>query len=175
MGHVRLKLAAATAAACALGVGGIAVAGGGGESFEGTLTGYEEVPAVSTAATGTFNATVRAHHGKLSWKLRYDGLTGDVQQAHIHFAQRDVNGGISVFLCSNLGNGPAGTQPCPAPPATIEGTATAADVVGPAAQGIAPGEFGELVAAMRAGLTYANVHSSTFPAGEIRAQLTPAH
>ena len=32
-----------------------------------------------------------------------------------------VNGGISVFLCSNLGNGPAGTQPCPPGPATITG------------------------------------------------------
>ena len=175
MGHVRLKLAAATAAVCALGVGGVAVAGGGGEPFEGTLTSYEEVPAVSTGATGRFDARVRFHDGKLSWKLSYAGLTGDVQQAHIHFGQRDVNGGISVFLCSNLGNGPAGTQPCPAAPATITGTTRAEDVVGPAEQGIAPGEFGEVVSAMRAGVTYANVHSSEFPAGEIRAQLTPGH
>ena len=173
--HVRLKLAAATAIACALGIGGtVAVAGGGGEPFEGTPSGYEEVPAVSTAATGRFDAVVRVHKGKISWRLSYAGLTGDVRQAHIHFAQRDVNGGISVFLCSNVGNGPAGTQPCPAAPATITGTATAADVVGPADQGIAPGELGELVAAMRAGLTYANVHSSAFPNGEIRAQLHPA-
>jgi hypothetical protein len=86
-----------------------------------------------------------------------------------------VNGGISVFLCSNLGNGPAGTQPCPPAPATIKGVAMAADVVGPAAQGIAPGELGELIAAMRAGLTYANVHSKMFPNGEIRAQLHPPH
>ena len=175
MGHVRLKLAAATAAVCALGVGGVAIAGGGGEPFEGTLTGYEEVPAVSTGATGRFDATVRVHHGKISWKLSYDGLTGDVQQAHIHFGQRAVNGGVAVFLCSNLASAPAGTQPCPAAPATIKGVATAANVVGPADQGIAPGEFGELVAAMRAGLTYANVHSSAFPGGEIRAQLEPAH
>jgi hypothetical protein len=175
MGHVRLKLAAVTAAVCALGVGGVAIAGGGGEPFEGTLTGSEEVPAISTAATGRFDAVVRVEHGKIDWTLSYDGLTGDVQQAHIHFAQRDVNGGISVFLCSNLGNGPADTQRCPAAPATLKGTATAADVVGPAEQGIAPGEFGELVGAMRAGLTYANVHSTTFPGGEIRAQLAPAH
>jgi hypothetical protein len=175
MGQVRLKLAAATAAVCALGVGGVAIAGGGDEPFEGTLTGYEEVPAVSTGATGRFDATVRVHHEKIWWKLSYDRLTGDVQQAHIHFGQRAVNGGVAVFLCSNLASAPAGTQPCPAAPATIEGVATAANVVGPADQGIAPGEFGELVAAMRAGLTYANVHSSVFPGGEIRAQLEPAN
>jgi hypothetical protein len=175
MGNVRLKLAAATAAVCALGVGGVAVAGGGGEPFEGTLTGYEEVPAISTGASGRFAARVQVHDGEISWKLSYAGLTGDVQQAHIHFAQRDVNGGIAVFLCSNLGNGPAGTQPCPPAPATITGTAGPDDVVGPADQGIAPGELGELIAAMQAGLTYANVHSSEFPAGEIRAQLQPAH
>ena len=174
MGHVRLKLAAATAAACAVGVGGVAVAGGGGESFGGTLSGYEEVPAISTAATGRFDAVVRVQQGKIWWKLSYSGLTGDVQQAHIHFAQRSVNGGVAVFLCSNLSDAPAGTQPCPAAPASIKGVATAADVVGPAAQGIAPGELDELVAAMRAGLTYANVHSSAFPNGEMRAQLEPA-
>lgn len=175
MGHVRLKLAAATAAVCALGVGGVAIAGGGGEPFEGTLTGYEEVPAVSTGATGRFDATVRVHDGKISWQLSYEGLTGAVQQAHIHFGQRAVNGGVAVFLCSNLAGAPAGTQTCPAAPATIKGVATAAQVVGPADQGIAPGEFGELFRAMEAGLTYANVHSTAFPAGEIRAQLHPAH
>jgi hypothetical protein len=175
MGHVRMKLAAATAAAAALGVGGVAIAGGGGEPFEGTLTGYEEVPAISTGASGRFDARVRVHDGKISWELSYAGLTGAVQQAHIHFAQRDVNGGIAVFLCSNLGNGPAGTQPCRRAPATITGTARPGDVVGPADQGIAPGELGELIAAMQAGLTYANVHSSEFRDGEIRAQLQPAH
>jgi CHRD domain len=175
MGHVRMKLAAATAAAAALGVGGVAIAGGGGEPFGGTLTGYEEVPAISTGASGRFDAVVRVHPGKISWTLSYSGLTGSVTQAHIHFAQRAVNGGVAVFLCSNLPSAPARTQRCPAAPATIKGVATAEDVVGPADQGIAPGEFDELVAAMRAGLTYANVHSATFPNGEIRAQLEPSH
>jgi hypothetical protein len=84
-------------------------------------------------------------------------------------------GGISVFLCTNPGNGPAGTQACPPQPATITGTIVPNDVIGPAAQGIDPGEFDELVDAIRAGATYANVHTENYPAGEIRAQIERAH
>jgi hypothetical protein len=54
---------------------------------------------------------------------------------------------------------------------TITGTITAANVVGPTTQGIVPGEWQELVDAMRAGATYINVHDGTFPAGEIRGQI----
>ena len=34
-----------------------------------------------------------------------------------------------------------------------------------------PGEYAELLRAIRAGVTYANVHSKTYTGGEIRAQL----
>lgn len=54
----------------------------------------------------------------------------------------------------------------------MQGTLTAANVIGPAGQGVATGEFAELVAAMRGGVAYINVHSSTFPGGEVRGQLT---
>jgi len=81
-----------------------------------------------------------------------------------------VAGGISVFLCSNLGNGPAGTQACPQS-GTVTGTLRPVDVIGPDGQGIAPDEFAELVKALRAGVAYANVHSSVWPGGEIRGQL----
>ena len=141
--------------------------------FKGSLTGYEEVPAVSTVASGDFHATIDDNSNTIQWVLSYRDLEGAVQQAHVHLGQPGVNGGISVFMCTNLGNGPAGTQPCPAPPATISGTFTAGDVVGPNAQGIAPGEFDELVKAIRAGSTYANVHSTKFPGGEVRSQLGP--
>ena len=84
-----------------------------------------------------------------------------------------VNGGISVFLCTNLGNGPVGTQACPQE-GTVTGTFVAGDVIGPGAQGIAAGEYTELLAALRSGTTYANVHSSERPGGEIRGQITAA-
>lgn len=147
------------------------------------LTGFEEVPSVSTVATGTFDARISNDATQIDWELSYTGLEGTVTQAHIHFGQKGVNGGISVWLCGNPRAAapplpaitpPAGTQTCPPPPATISGTATAADVVGPAGQGIAAGEFAELIRAMRAGKTYANVHSTKFEGGEIRSQIGPS-
>lgn len=142
------------------------------------LTGYEEVPSVSTTGTGDFNARISNDGSRIDWELSYADLEGAVQQAHIHFGQKGVNGGISVFLCTNLGNGPAGTQPCPAPPATISGTIVAADVspnipatAAARTQGINTGEIDELIKAIRAGATYVNVHSTTWPGGEIRSQI----
>lgn len=169
--NVRMKLAVAVAVVASLSIAVTVALAGGGQTIQQTLRGYQEVPSVSTKASGKFHAELQLKAGEIPYKLSYADLTGDVQQAHIHLGQRGVNGGVSVFLCSNLGNGPAGTQACPPAPATIEGTIRPADVVGPAKQGLAAGEFDELVQAMLAGVTYANVHSATFPDGEIRAQL----
>lgn len=171
--NTRIKLALAVGVAGAAAVGGTAAfaGGGAGNNVRGFLTGYEEVPAVSTQASGRFEATITPTADGFAYRVSYSGLEGDVTQSHIHFGQRGVNGGVSAFFCSNLGNGPAGTQACPPSPATVTGTIAAADVVGPAAQGIAAGEVAELLRAIRVGATYANVHSTKFPGGEVRAQL----
>ena len=97
----------------------VVLAQGGFKRISEFLAGYEEVPSVSTTGNGEFRARISRDESQIDWELSYSDLEGAVQQAHIHFGQKGVNGGISVFLCTNLGNGPAGIQPCPAPPATI--------------------------------------------------------
>ena len=131
------------------------------------LSGYQENPDVSSTGTGSFEATIDDDAMTITYELEYSGLEGgNALFAHIHFGKRAVNGGVSAFLCGG-GDKPA----CPATEGTVTGVIDAADVVGPAAQGIEPGSFAELVAAMRAGHTYVNVHSPRWPGGEIRAQI----
>jgi hypothetical protein len=169
--NVRARLAVGVGALTAVGVAGAVALAQGGNDFKERLTGYEEVPALSTSGHGTFRASIRDNRTAIRYRLSYAGLEARPLQAHIHLGQRGVNAGVIVFLCDNTGAGPAGTKPCPAPSGTVTGTLRAADVIGPAAQGIAPGEFGELVRAIRAGATYANVHTEKYQGGEIRAQL----
>jgi hypothetical protein len=167
--------AALAAGAAALAVAAYALAGGSGPGFNhlsATLGGYQETPSISSTGSANFTADVAKDGQSVDWKMSYAALEGNITQSHIHFGQRGVAGGISVFLCTNLGNGPAGTQACPGPhDGTISGTFRPVDVIGPTAQGIAAGEWDELMNAIDAGKAYANIHSNIWPAGEIRAQL----
>ena len=175
MKALRVKVAIAGAsvvALAALGVGALTFAAGADQEDSVRLTGYQEVPALSTPGVGEFRASVNRAGTELRYRLTYGGLESAATQAHIHFENETNSGGIVVFLCTNLGNGPAGTQACPANGGTITGTLHAADVTsGAASQGIDAGEFQEFLRAIRAGVTYVNVHSTGRPSGEIRAQL----
>jgi hypothetical protein len=171
MSSLRVKLVAVVAVVAVGAVGAVAVAHDR-SSLAGFLSGYEEVPAVSTTGNGTFHAAINRAETEIKYELTYTKLEGDVLQAHIHFGQKSVNGGIVAFLCSNLPNPPEGRPACPPGPAKITGTIRAAQVTdGAKVQGITTGEFAELVRAMRSGVTYANVHSTTWPGGEIRTQI----
>jgi hypothetical protein len=171
MSRLRLYVVLAAALVLAAGVGTYALAGGGGNRFEAKrLTGYEENPDISTAASGRLTLRINEAAQTIRYTLRYSGLEGDVQQAHVHFGKRAVNGGIVLFLCSNLDNGPAGTPACPQS-GTVTRTVGADDIVALDAQGIEAGNFAEVLAAIRAGRTYANVHSTKWPGGEVRAQI----
>jgi hypothetical protein len=176
MQKTRITYAVAIAAVGVLGVAGVAgVATAhdrGSSSSNERLTGFEEVPALSTPGAGDFRAYLNRSGDTLRYRLRFDNLESQATQAHIHFENRTNNGPVVAFLCSNLGNGPAGTQACPADGGSISGSIAAADVLGGgAAQGLAAGELEELLNAIDAGATYVNVHTTGRPGGEIRAQL----
>jgi CHRD domain len=141
----------------------------GATKFSASMSGFNESPPILTNGTGTFHATVTAT--SLTYTDTFGGLTSDVQQSHIHFAQKGVNGGIFLFLCSNLGNGPAGTPACPVHGGTVTRTVTAADFSPVGAQNITAGDFAAALRILRSGNAYVNVHTKNFPGGEIRGQV----
>jgi hypothetical protein len=146
------------------------------DNFGARLRGLEEVPSISTLAQGFFLGVLNPSGTALDYTVVYFDLQGAVTQSHIHIGQSGVNGGIVLFLCTNLAP-PAGVPVPPACPSgpginAVSGTLTSANVIVQSTQGIAAGEFSEIIRAMRAGNSYANVHTDQFPGGEIRGQVT---
>ena len=181
MGRSRTRFTFAIAVVVALGATSIAYAASRhdskpassqGEVFTAHLMGYNEVPADNSPATGDLTLTVG--NGQLTWSLTYQGFGAGNQPvaAHVHVGQPGVSGGVSFFFCG-------GAKPaCPSSqngPVTITGTTLPADVVGPISQEFAAGDLNSVIKAMEAGLTYANMHTPTLPAGEIRGQLVRGH
>ena len=132
------------------------------------LNGDQEVPSISTAGTGTIDIA-SAGGGVFDYTLTYQDLEAAPLQAHIHFGQSSVDGGITVWLCSNVG-APVTVPACTASPAVVVGSFDASDILAIVAQGLAA-ELNALLAAGNAGLLYANVHTESFPGGEIRGQI----
>lgn len=138
----------------------------GTEVFRTELSGFEEVPPILTQGTGSFRAQVARGGNSISYELTFSNLTAPSTVAHIHIGQRGVAGPVAVFLCGG------GSKPdCPGVGGTISGTILPEDVLAVPEQGLAAGDMAGLLRFMRAGVTYVNVHSTTFPAGEIRGQL----
>jgi hypothetical protein len=153
--------------------GSMAYARSGAIVVSAGLESTQEVPAVASPARGRFVALIDDHERAVAFELTYSGLQADVRQAHIHFAQRNVNGGIMVWLCGTATNpGPTGTQVCPQA-GRISGVITPGHVQAVLPQGIAEGDFDDFIRALRSGLAYANVHTAQSPGGEIRGQIRP--
>ena len=171
----RRVTAAAVAALIVLGGASYAVAGAmSGPSdppetkrFKAELNAFQEVPSISSTGFGHFDAKLVGDE-EIEYTFTYAGLEGGNSLfAHIHFAQRNVNGGVSVFLCG----GGSKPDPCPNVEGTVAGTLVPSDVVGPAGTGIEAGSWSEFLRALRAGHTYVNIHTTRWPGGEIRGQI----
>lgn len=165
---------------------GLAFSDEGIRRFSEFLNGIKEAPAVvSTTGTGTFHARINEDETEIDYLLTFQDLEGDVRQAHIHIGHPQNAGGIVLWLCDSETNpSPSATTPACTEndpsnlrAGRVTGTLTAADVQTLAPNGIAgptamsEGEFAEVVALIRAGRTYVNVHTVKFGAGEIRSQI----
>lgn len=136
-----------------------------GKSVRARLDSLEEVPTVATTATGEFQGKIG--ETSIDYELSYEGVQGgNALAAHIHLGRKHTAGAVLAFLC-----GGGGKPACPATGGTVKGTITAADIQAIGAQGVAAGDIAKAIRVMRAGATYANVHSTAFPGGELRGQI----
>jgi hypothetical protein len=138
--------------------------------FRAELSGRNEVPLTLSAARGTLSLKVNDDDTFVHFVLEYSGLQTAVAASHIHVSQPNVNGGVTVFFCGTVPAGFPARAACPAS-GTVEGDFSAADVIGLTSQQLELHNLPKLLAAIRAGRTYANVHTMTSPGGEIRGQI----
>ena len=135
------------------------------EPFSASLSGANEVPPINSGGTADFQMSIQP--GAISFSLNFADLTSPLVVAHLHFAPSKVAGGVMIFLC-----GGGGQPACPATTSgSITGTITAANVTGPTGQGITAGDLDSALEAVRNDSSYANMHTTNFPGGEIRGQV----
>ena len=115
--------------------------------LKATLNAASEVPANASTGKGTAELTLNDATKEISWKITFEGLTGDATAAHIHGpAAAGANAGVVTSL------GPMGA-PVKSP---LVGKATLTDAQ---------------IADVLAGNTYVNVHTAANKGGEIRGQV----
>jgi hypothetical protein len=125
-------------------------------AYGGPLGGAQEVPAVTTTATGQGTVVISADGSTIMYMVTYSGLSGTLAAAHIHTGAAGSNGGVIL--------------PLTAGPSPMTGTLTAANF---AASGSIT-TFAQAVAAIRAGTTYFNLHTAANAGGELRGQIVAA-
>lgn len=135
-----------------------------GQSFTAHLSGGEEVPPVSTDATGQAVFQVSKDGTSISYRLIVANIE-NVTQSHIHLAPVGANGGVVVWLYPSAP--PAQLIPGRTDGILATGTITGANLVG----ALAGQPLSMLLEHMRDGNAYVNVHTSQFPGGEIRGQI----
>jgi hypothetical protein len=119
----------------------------GGRPLAAELSGQNEVPPNASPATGLARFTVNHGHGEVCWEVSFSGLPTPAIAAHIHVAPAGVNGPIVIATPV-----PAATSGEADGCATVDRSLAKAIKDDPAAY-------------------YHNIHTTTFPGGEIRGQL----
>lgn len=137
------------------------------EQFASSLSGSNEVPPVTTTATGSATFTAVGDTA-INYSIVVNGLTG-VTMGHIHVGGAGVSGGVVVWLLP-----PNGTAP-QAASGTVNGTLATGTITAAWIRGIgtaAPISLDSLKSLMRSGNAYVNIHTSANSGGEVRGQIT---
>lgn len=155
-----------------LGVLSGGAAAGENDNFVAVLDGGNEIPSNESLGRGVATFQLSSDGSTIHYKLIASNIE-NVVAAHIHLGTADVNGPVVAFLYGNAAPGGGRTDGVLA-----QGTITAANLVGP----LVGQPLSALVDAIRAGNTYANVHTNDgvapantgpgdLPGGEIRGQI----
>lgn len=133
-------------------------------SFRATMTGPGEVPANSTTGNGVFTATLDTVTNVFTYDVTFTGLTSNVNNGHIHGpAAATATAGTTI----NFNSWPGATFSFGSTSGTAHGVATLTS-----ATTITATMTGDsLKKLLFAGLTYANIHTTQNPGGEIRGQI----
>ena len=121
--------------------------------FTAQINGSQEVPPVTTTATGTGSFTLSSDLTSLKWTVTYQGLSGTLSAAHFHTSPTGINGPVVKPIAGSGG----------AASATLSGTWTSTDASAPLTQA--------LVESLLTGRIYINFHTTANPGGEVRGQL----
>ena len=122
-------------------------------TFSATLSGAKEVPQVNTIGSGTARFTVK-NDSTIVFDLSLTAVP-HVTGAHIHLGAPGAAGEAVVTLIK--GGEPGGKAAGMITPKDLHGTT-----------------MSQLIAAMKAGGAYVNVHTTTHPDGEVRGEIQPA-
>jgi hypothetical protein len=146
-----------------------------GDQFSARLSGDNEVPPVSTDATGRIRLVVNSQQDPLDYQISLSNLNGVVTGAHIHSGGSGTNGPIvanlnvhGAFASASAGAGGGGGSATTS--TSTGGTIASADLKGP----LAGKQISDLIKLIEDGKAYVNVHTDQNPDGEIRGQLAPS-
>ena len=120
-------------------------------TFEAYLSGSNEVPALTTTASGMVSATLTENN--LVVEGTFSGLSGDYSGSHIHMGMAGEAGGVLVALSPTVDGDSKG--------GTFEASNNTFVLTS-----------GQIDTLMMQGL-YVNIHSSTYAGGELRGQVVP--
>jgi hypothetical protein len=137
--------------------------GNSGKNFAVHMTGDQEVPPNNSNAVGQSNFHLRKNGTELHYRVIVANIQ-NITMVHIHLAPSGANGPVAAWLYPS--GPPAQLIPGPFNGVLATGIITSSNLVGP----LAGLDLSDLLDHLIAGTAYVNVHTSQFPAGEIRGQ-----